>query len=37
MRPIAAPLVGGVITSLLIELALYPTIYYLWRGRKLAG
>jgi Cu(I)/Ag(I) efflux system membrane protein CusA/SilA len=36
MKRIAAPMVGGVITSVLMELAVYPVIYYLWRGRALA-
>jgi Cu(I)/Ag(I) efflux system membrane protein CusA/SilA len=33
MKRIAAPMVGGVVTSVLLELALYPAIYYLWRKR----
>jgi Cu(I)/Ag(I) efflux system membrane protein CusA/SilA len=35
MKRIAAPMVGGVVTSALMEFAVYPTIYYLWRGRAL--
>ena len=35
MKRIAAPMVGGVLTSVLMELAVYPVIYYLWRGRGL--
>jgi copper/silver efflux system protein len=35
MQRIAAPMVGGVITSVLMELAVYPAIYRLWRGRGL--
>ena len=35
MKRIAAPMVGGVVTSVLMELMLYPVIYYLWRGREL--
>ncbi len=35
MKRIAAPMVGGVITSVLLELAVYPVIYYLWKGREL--
>ncbi len=35
MKRIAAPMVGGVVTSVLLELAVYPVIYYLWRGREL--
>jgi Cu(I)/Ag(I) efflux system membrane protein CusA/SilA len=33
MKRIAAPMVGGVLTSVLMELAVYPAIYRLWRGR----
>jgi Cu(I)/Ag(I) efflux system membrane protein CusA/SilA len=40
MKRIATPMVGGVITSTIMELAVYPAIYFLWRerelGRKLA-
>lgn len=32
MKRIAAPMVGGVITSLILELVIYPTIYLIWRG-----
>ena len=35
MQRIAAPMVGGVVTSVLMELAVYPAIYRLWRGRGL--
>jgi Cu(I)/Ag(I) efflux system membrane protein CusA/SilA len=35
MKRIATPMVGGVITSTVIELAVYPAIYYLWRSRGL--
>ena len=34
MKRIAAPMVGGVITSLILELVLYPTIYFIWKGRE---
>ncbi len=33
MKRIAAPMVGGVFTSVLLELIIYPLIYSLWRGR----
>jgi Cu(I)/Ag(I) efflux system membrane protein CusA/SilA len=33
MKRIAAPMVGGVITSVIMELLAYPAIYYLWRKR----
>lgn len=35
MKRIAAPMVGGVITSTISVLVVYPAIYYLWRARKL--
>lgn len=35
MKRIAAPMVGGVVTSVLLELAVYPVIYYLWKRRSL--
>ncbi|HAO98950.1 MAG TPA: CusA/CzcA family heavy metal efflux RND transporter, partial [Fibrobacteres bacterium] len=34
MKRIAAPMVGGVVTSVLIELAVYPALYLLWQRRK---
>ncbi len=37
MKRIATPMVGGVITSTLLELLVYPAIYYLWRSRSLPG
>jgi Cu(I)/Ag(I) efflux system membrane protein CusA/SilA len=36
MKRIAAPMVGGVITSTILELIIYPAIYMIWRGRSLA-
>jgi Cu(I)/Ag(I) efflux system membrane protein CusA/SilA len=36
MKRIATPMVGGVITSTIMELAVYPAIYFLWRSRELA-
>ncbi|HEX9654501.1 MAG TPA: CusA/CzcA family heavy metal efflux RND transporter [bacterium] len=33
MKRIAAPMVGGLFTSLMLELTVYPVIYYLWKGR----
>ncbi|HLP03046.1 MAG TPA: CusA/CzcA family heavy metal efflux RND transporter [Opitutaceae bacterium] len=37
MKRIAMPMVGGVITSTLMELLVYPAIFYLWRMRQLRG
>ena len=31
---IAAPMVGGVVTSFVLELLVYPVIFTLWRGRR---
>ncbi|MGA9364140.1 MAG: efflux RND transporter permease subunit [Bacteroidota bacterium] len=35
MKRIAAPMVGGVVTSVMMELAVYPVIYFLWKSWKL--
>ena len=35
MRRIAAPMVGGVVTSFVGELLVYPSIYFIWRSLKL--
>jgi len=35
MKRIAAPMVGGVITSGIMELLVFPVIYFLWRGISL--
>ncbi|MCL4822329.1 MAG: CusA/CzcA family heavy metal efflux RND transporter [Vicinamibacteria bacterium] len=35
MRRIAAPMVGGIITSFLGELVVYPSIFFIWRAMKL--
>ncbi|MHB8877760.1 MAG: efflux RND transporter permease subunit [Myxococcaceae bacterium] len=35
MKRIATPMVGGVVTSVLLELAVYPVLYYFWRGAQL--
>jgi len=32
MRRIAAPMVGGVVTSFIGELIVYPSIYFIWRS-----
>ncbi len=36
MKRIAAPMVGGLVTSFILELLVYPAVYYLWKGRELA-
>ena len=35
MKRIAAPMVGGVITSTISVLVVYPAIFYIWRSRSL--
>jgi len=35
MKRIATPMIGGVITSTVMELIVYPAIFYIWRARKL--
>ncbi len=35
MKRIAAPMVGGLATSFLLELTVYPAIFALWKGRGL--
>ena len=35
MKRIAAPMIGGIVTSLILELILYPAIYMVWRERHL--
>ncbi len=35
MQRIAAPMIGGVITSTILTLIIYPAIYMVWRGRGL--
>jgi Cu(I)/Ag(I) efflux system membrane protein CusA/SilA len=36
MKRIATPMIGGVVTSTLMELLVYPAIFYVWRRRGLA-
>ena len=35
MKRIAAPMVGGVVTSAILELIVYPALYLTWKGRGL--
>jgi Cu(I)/Ag(I) efflux system membrane protein CusA/SilA len=35
MKRIAAPMVGGLVTSFLLQLTIYPAIFAIWKGRKL--
>lgn len=34
MQRIAAPMIGGVVTSTILTLVIYPAIYMIWRGRE---
>ncbi|HUI46928.1 MAG TPA: CusA/CzcA family heavy metal efflux RND transporter [Nitrospirota bacterium] len=36
MKRIAAPMVGGVITSTILELIIYPAIYVIWKEQELS-
>jgi copper/silver efflux system protein len=36
MQRIAAPMIGGLVTSFLLELLVYPAIYKLWKRRLVA-
>jgi Cu(I)/Ag(I) efflux system membrane protein CusA/SilA len=35
MKRIATPMVGGVVTSTLLELLVYPVIFLMWRQRSI--
>jgi hypothetical protein len=35
MKRIATPMIGGVITSAILNLLIYPVIYVIWRKRAL--
>ncbi len=35
MKRIATPMIGGVVTSVIMELVVFPAVYYLWRSRSL--
>ena len=35
MKRIAAPMIGGLVTSFLLELTVYPAIFAIWKGRGL--
>jgi Cu(I)/Ag(I) efflux system membrane protein CusA/SilA len=37
MKRIAAPMVGGLVTSFLMELLVYPAVYFLWKRREVSG
>jgi hypothetical protein len=35
MKRIATPMIGGIVTSGILELLIYPVIYVIWRKREL--
>ncbi|MCX6629068.1 MAG: efflux RND transporter permease subunit [Candidatus Solibacter sp.] len=35
MKRIAAPMAGGIVTSFLMELMVYPPVYEFWKQRRL--
>ena len=35
MKRIATPMVGGVVTSGILELVVYPALYLIWKGRAI--
>jgi Cu(I)/Ag(I) efflux system membrane protein CusA/SilA len=36
MKRIAAPMAGGLTTSFLIELVVYPVLYMIWKQREIS-
>jgi Cu(I)/Ag(I) efflux system membrane protein CusA/SilA len=34
MKRIATPMVGGIVTSTIMELLVFPAIFFIWRSRK---
>ena len=37
MKRIAAPMIGGIVTSFVLELLVYPAVYHSWKSRALPG
>jgi Cu(I)/Ag(I) efflux system membrane protein CusA/SilA len=35
MKRIATPMIGGIVTSTLMELLVYPAVFFMWRSRSL--
>ena len=35
MKRIAAPMVGGLVTSFALELVVYPALFAIWKGRSI--
>jgi Cu(I)/Ag(I) efflux system membrane protein CusA/SilA len=37
MKRIAAPMVGGLVSSFALELLVYPVIYFIWKQKRLSA
>ena len=37
MKRIAAPMIGGLVTSFVLELLVYPAVFAIWKGRLAGG
>jgi Cu(I)/Ag(I) efflux system membrane protein CusA/SilA len=35
MKRIATPMIGGIVTSTIMELVVFPAIFFLWRSRRM--
>jgi Cu(I)/Ag(I) efflux system membrane protein CusA/SilA len=35
MKRIAAPMIGGLVTSFILELVIYPALFFLWKSREM--
>lgn len=35
MKRVAAPMIGGLVTSFILELLVYPAVYKMWKGKSL--
>ena len=35
MKRIATPMVGGMVSSVILVLGVYPAVYYIWKGWRL--
>ena len=35
MKRIATPMIGGIVTSTIMELLVFPAIFFIWRSRRL--
>jgi Cu(I)/Ag(I) efflux system membrane protein CusA/SilA len=34
MKRIAAPMIGGLVSSFLLELLIYPVVFYIWKAKS---